>query len=82
LSTTVLSNIGGARVIQVTNNRSSAFGWVTGRKEGYKNVYTILIDKFVGKSHTEDQEAAGSITLMRILREKFMKTELDGHGFG
>jgi len=33
-------------------------------------VYKIVIDKFLGKSHTEDQEAAGSVTLMRILREK------------
>jgi hypothetical protein len=52
------------RVIQVTNNGSSAFGWVTIREEGYKNVYTILIDRFLGKSHAEDQEASGSITLM------------------
>jgi len=50
--------------MQFTNNQSYAFDWVMIRKEVYKNVYTILIDKFLGKSHAEDQESAGSITLM------------------
>ena len=65
-------------VKRVTNNWSSAFGWVTIRKEGYKNVYTILIDKFLGKSHAKYQEADGSITLTWILRGKLWRWEQDG----